>query len=769
MANWGLLYQCTFDPPSGSAFAFKPRYRLEILKKDFSGAAGNMIGGETPVIHTYQTDDPKAPVRGSSLAINLINKGSLPLSTFFSVNADEFKVRFYWTSLTGDHLLFEGFLVQDDCSEIMVDFTHEINLSANDNLGLLKDVALDKAPGSYDYLNGSVTILETIAPHLLKIGTFTWAANGQVQMGDKIEIIGTAAAGIYSIVSFVLSGIYLKVTTLEAVPNVGSTSTTINILRNNVLGYVSLLSVIKRCLSATDLELPTNIYCNIYESSQVDSSSFLAQTLVDVQTFLINNTDYDNCYSVLEKILRRFNLSLFQAEGVWNIVRWDELRYWANLIHGFSYDKDMVLIGNIALGAALNAGIGEDTRALNGLQHRILRPFDYDKETFNYQQPKQLLRNFDLQQLGGLLRQYTVPIRMTPDGVIHYTDPGGTRTLSFQNVYEYAVPWWYYTDAFPTSSGSVGAAVYFIRRTTDILDNEIERYLVVKTNSIHGYKIEVNKDDFFTFSFSFKTSVSHAGPSNMVFYVQLTDGITTKYIKGSSDVAINTWESTVGYVYKIPTGDNANTWHTVTIVSAPIPFDGLVYCYLNVVVNDTQFKDMRFDLSFLVNASAKIIGQTNTSTQFENSKNNKDAEIFLDSSPRNSIAGTLFLNQLNGVIQQRTATWRRERSVLILEQRKLGYITTFETLFWRRISRSILEGSFVGLLHTGNTRHVSLLSVFKYTYGSVANCNFVFGKFEIDYKHDMINNSPMWEIYNDTEMDADLVSTFEFKYLYAPI
>src|ERR1035437_1106764 len=764
MANWGLLYQCTFDPPSGSAFAFKPRYRLEILKKDFSGAAGNMIGGETPVIHTYQTDDPKAPVRGSSLAINLINKGSLPLSTFFSVNADEFKVRFYWTSLTGDHLLFEGFLVQDDCSEIMVDFTHEINLSANDNLGLLKDVALDKAPGSYDYLNGSVTILETIAPHLLKIGTFTWAANGQVQMGDKIEIIGTAAAGIYSIVSFVLSGIYLEVTTLEAVPNVGSTSTTINILRNNVLGYVSLLSVIKRCLSATDLELNTNIYCNIYESSQVDSSSFLDQTLIDVQTFLTNNTDYDNCYSVLEKILGRFNLSLFQAEGVWNIVRWDELRYWANLIPGFSYDKDMVLVsalsysgtfqtqashfitlpgtwanlngrtlvvsgstssdgtyhvtdsyfglsgytvytvtetvvnttptdsgnitspvGKIALGAALNAGIGEDTRALNGLQHRILRPHDFDKETFNYQQPKQLLRNFDLQQLGGLLRQYTVPIWITPDGVIHYTDPGGTRTLSFQNVYEYAVPWWYYTDAFPTSSGSVGAAVYFIRRTTDILDNEIERYLVVKTNSIHGYKIEVNKDDFFTFSFSFKTSVSHAGPSNMVFYVQLTDGITTKYIKGSSDVAINTWESTVGYVYKIPTGENANTWHTVTIVSAPIPFDGLVYCYLNVVVNDTQFKDMRFDLSFLVNASAKIIGQTNTSTQFENSKNNKDAEIFLDSSPRNSIAGTLFLNALTGVLQQRTATWRRERSVLILEQRKLGFITTFETLFWRRI------------------------------------------------------------------------------------
>jgi hypothetical protein len=766
MANYGLLYQCTFDPPSGSAFAFKPRYRLEILQKYYSGTAGNMIGGETPVIHSYQTDDPKAPVRGSSLSINLINKGSLPLSTFFSVNADEFKVRFYWTSLglllqTRDHLLFEGFLVQDDCSEIMVDFTHEINLSANDNLGLLKDIALDKAPGSYDYLNGSVTILETIAPHLLKIGTFTWAANGQVQMGDKIEIIGTAAAGIYSIVSFVLVGIYLEVTTLEAVPNVGSTSTTVNILRNNVLGYVSLLSVIKRCLSATDLELNTNIYCNIYESSQVDSSSFLGQTLIDVQTFLTNNTDYDNCYSVLEKILGRFNLSLFQAEGVWNIVRWDELRYFANLIHGFSYDKDMALIGNIVLGAALNAGIGEDTRALNGLQHRILRPFDYDKETFNYQQPKQLLRNFDLQQLGGLLRQYTVPVWITLDGVIHFTDPGGTRTLSFQKVSEYAVPWWYATTD-PLGSGPT--SVYFIRVTTDSVDNEIERYLVVQQNNIKSYKIEVNAGDTFKFSFSFKTNNTGSAP---VLYLELYDGVIKKWYSEGGGPDIGWFDPAFPYMRNI-----THDWQTVNVDSTnhPIPFDGVMYIiFPGSTLVDMYFKDIRFDLSFTINQSAKIIGQTNTSTQFENTKNNKDAEIFLDSSPRNSIAGTLFLNQLNGVIQQRTETWRRERSVLILEQRKLGYITTFETLFWRRISRSILEGSFVGLLHTGNSRHVSLLSVFKYTYGSVANCNFVFGKFEIDYKHDMINNSPMWEIYNDVEVDADLTSAFEFKYLYAPI
>ena len=54
----------------------------------------------------------------------------------------------------------------------------------------------------------------------------------------------------------------------------------------------------------------------------------------------------------------------------------------------------------------------------------------------------------------------------------------------------------------------------------------------------------------------------------------------------------------------------------------------------------------------------------------------------------------------------------------------------------------------------------------RYNHGPQADLNFVWGKLEIDYKHDKINNSDLWEIYKDGEVDADLTSEYEFKYLY---
>lgn len=756
--SYGLKHILSIDPPAGGPFSFKPRYFVHILQKNYSGSPSNITGGDTPVLHRYDTDDPKAPIRGSSLSVNYINDGTLPLRNFYSANDDEYKIRLYWNEkvllTTVERLLWEGFLVQDDCSEHMVDAKHEVTLTASDNLGLLKDVTIDKAPASYDYFNGGVTILMATAPHLLRIGI---GLGNQLQMGDKVQIVGTAIDGTYSIASMVPNGLYMDITTVEPIATLAPTSTQINILRNNLLEKVTLLSVIKRCLSATGLELKTNIYCNIWERMQVHTSSFLDQTLIDAQTLLKDATNYKDCYEALSEIMERFELSFFQAEGVWNIVRWGELRYYANNIPGFSYGSDMNLIGAVTLEDAITAepDLGGATPSptihpIYQLMNRIFRAFQFTKETFNYKQPPQLLRNYDLQQVGSVRNSYS---------------SGGGVTL--QSVVEYNAPWWYYTNAFPTAAGSAGAADYFIRVTKDYLSIETERALIVRKNSIHSFKIEANKGDFFTYSFTFRTSQTLPGPTNLVFYVKLTDGTQTKYIKGTSDSEITTWENTVGYTEKIATGDNARDWHTVSIKSAAIPFDGLVYCYLSVLLpvpNETLYKDIRFEFTSLIANSTKVKGHTHTSTQLSNTKNKSDIEIGMDTTTKNSVLGTLFLPTLTGLLQTLTTVWHRGH--IPLEQRKLGYLTTFEKLFWRRVPRTILEGSLKGLLHNSDHRHISLLTVMKYNQGANSTLNFVWGKFEIDYKNNMINNSPMWEMYKDGEINTDLVSDYEFKFLY---
>src|SRR6185312_2936987 len=74
--------------------------------------------------------------------------------------------------------------------------------------------------------------------------------------------------------------------------------------------------------------------------------------------------------------------------------------------------------------------------------------------------------------------------------------------------------------------------------------------------------------------------------------------------------------------------------------------------------DEITYKDIRLEYYPLVNQTTKIIGQTHETNQVGNVKNNNDSEFFIDSSPRNSIAGTLFLNQMDGILQKRTVKWR---------------------------------------------------------------------------------------------------------------
>lgn len=775
MPNYGLKYQCTFDPPSGGAFAFKPRYRLEILQKNYSGPATNVIGGETPVIHQWQTDDIKAPIRGGSLAMSLINKGSLPLKTFLSTNDDEYKVRFYWIEhvlllQTRDNLLYEGFLVQDDCNEPLVDYTHEISLSSNDGLGLLKDVALNEAPGNYNILFTSTEPYEITVIGADTVFLPSLAFGSLLQVGDQISIDGSPRYTVKNLIPGVnVMNVYLVEHPTPVAPTTGD----ISVYRIILLDKTSLLTIIKICLSATGLELKTNIYCNLLEINHFDTSSFLDQTLIDVQTFLKDDVNYDNCYNILEKILGRFNLSLFQADGVWNIVRWDELRYYNNQIPGFSYDENMTLIGPVTMDVPLNidpdipTAPKPDTYPIHQLYHRIFRSFKYDKETFNYKQPPQLLRNFNLQELGTL--------RST-------TFSGSGSTL--QTIRDYDMPWW--STGFTWTSGGGGvlysSAQRFIRVITDSVGNEVGRFAVIKGNPVAdnpsaaaSTKIEVNAGDSIKYSFAYKTSNSQPGAVNTVFDINLVTqlplapiGANNRYLDDDGK-----WTATKNFVHTVPAGENTNEWHTVEVTSDQIPFDGHLYIKLaqaSTSNQETHFKDIRLEYIPTINQSTKIKGHTHTDTQAPDIKQNEDIEIFCDTSPRNSVVGTLFLNSLNGILQKLTTKWLRGHMVtgggLPMERRNIGDITTTETLFWRRITRNMLEGSLSGLLHNSKHRHISLLSVMRYTYGPMDDLNFVPGKFELDYKHDMINNSTLWEQWQDGEVDADLNEDYVFKYIY---
>jgi hypothetical protein len=688
MANYQIKYQCPFDSLKSES------YVLQILQKNYDGQITNVKGGATPVLHDWQTDDPKAPVKGSSLSITLINEGGLPLESFYSIEDDEFKVILLW----GDQVLFEGFLVQDDCSEIMVDFTHEINLSANDNLGLLKDLTLDKADQAFVYTAVGTVAFQSTTPHLLGVSN---VAGNLIQPGDKIKIVGGIADGIYTAQLVTVQEFTTALTVVEEI------QTTID-SRPMFIGKISLLdkkpliTIIGMCLQLTGLQLNLNVWSQINEVSQDQNKCFLEQTLVDPGTFLKDADTYQDCYTILTNIAAAFNFTLFQSLGAWHLVRWDELRYFNNRVIGYVYNYDMSFNGYSVMNSPFDAGFGKNTFAETGLLHRIIRPFAFDKETFNYKQPPQLLRNYDLKTLGALLRNYTVNVWLwsgntyySYDSAVDAAPSGVVITATYIRYMEYAAPYWYDSGLAPQ------IANYFIRVVLDNIDNELERYMCAKNDNIKSYQIEANQGDIFNFSFSYKTQDSQSSGSSFItntFIVELNDGTNRRFLQKTG------WSVAPGYVFQVGPNDNTNQWHSVSIDATlfPLPFNGLLFVYLSGIadIRDTQnftyTKDIRLDYTPLVNQTTKITGQTHETNQVGNVKNNNDSEIFLDSSPRNSIAGTLFLNVKDGVLQKRTVKWRHP--YFPTESENLGNLITFEEMFWRRTPRTILEGSLYGLI-----------------------------------------------------------------------
>lgn len=737
---YGLKYICTFDNLRLDIPA-TPEFTVQFLFKDYSGATFNIKGGVVPIIHSYETDDPHAAIKGSSLTLSVVNEAqSLPITSFFSNEDDGIKVIF----LQGGQTMFEGFLVQDDCIESLVDFNHEVSLTATDNLGLLKNVTLDVAlRATIATFTANIT---GVAPNTIRM---LQSFGATINVGDILVITNSSIDGTYTVVDKFLNPPLRYFTVAETVPDATVAPATILQQRGDLNQMVTLLTIVKATLGQTGVFLSTNIYANIAEITHDPTYSFLEQTLIDPQSFNKGNDDYEDCYSVLEKILKRFNLTVFQSSGLYNIVRWDELMFYNNLIHGYLYDADFNFVapifGDLFLPAPINVGIAENIVWQSAPDHRVLRPFLYDKETFNYKQPTNLLRNSDLQELGSLITAYTV-------------DSG----VDLKYVNEYDAKNW-----FDSSSGHSNPGVDAYRRIRVVQDykhKEIERYLVVANDNIQSYQIEATKGDTFEFSFSFRTENTQPGPVTLTWAIRLFDGTRTEYVKtpGDPNVTEPGWDPTIGWTYQIANDpDDTKEWHTVTIESLPIPYDGLLY--MELIKGDleltggpdagTYYKDINFKYNTFISGSQRIIGHKHTSIQGGNIKQNGQEEIFMDDSPRSSIAGTLFLEPLTGILRTRTTQWLMPGGTAV----NLGELTTSETIAWRRVPRSIIEGTLVG----GLPQFVSILNTIKYNY--YPDLNLVWGKLDIDYRNNTMKGT-LFEMWKDS--DTDLPYNYVFNYLY---
>lgn len=747
---YNTIYYSDFD-----SYDALLNYSIIIAKKDYDGDAYEILLSGVPAVQEWQEDDAKAPIKGCSLKVGIIadhnfaGKTNVHLSDFFSNEDDTFRVELRRKDT--DEILFTGYLVQDDCSEIQIDSAHEINLSFTDNLGLLKDVSIFEASQNWGALTttGSITVFAVTTG-----GGVTGISIGSDTVnfvsGQQFTIDSGDLAGTYTFTGIFTDLTYGNIiTVLEILPTASSYSTTFTYrVPVDLTDFISLKEVIRLCLQSTNIELGTKVYAGLYPVGGT-TGRWLDDTFIDGRS-LKSGEDYMNCYDVLQSLMSRFNATLFQARGRWNIIRWGELIQYLSVdgmdFPGYSYGYEMNYIGTIASDDNFQIGNGSDIES--GWLKAIVRPYKYTQETYNYNQLPNLLSNANATDLGNFRQSYSA---------------GGN------SVFEYDLPGWYNYDV------SSPYADRFIRVTYDTNGKELERIIVVTGNTysqpsaVQSNDMLVNSGDFLNYSFDVKTDISQAGPLSVSFMVRLKNGVTTYYLNQYGQWVIPPTAN--GLILSIPSGDNSNVWHSVTIQTDNAPIDGILNIYMAEITastgDETHYQNISLEISSTVNGSNKITGHTHKTSQNIVTKNINQRDISFDDGPLFTKSGCLFLDTTTGIIRDRTTLWNYTGLGSTYEH-ALGFWTTFENCFQNAYPINKFNGTILNLKGISTDNIVSPLSCFKYLIQSLYLGNrFITGSLTIDYKAVTADLTLYDAAYEDFTISQFLEeSIYNFEYIY---
>lgn len=754
MATYGLKYFCDFVRKGDS-------FRIAFEFKDYTGGPAEVFGGAAPCVHKWSTDDPFAVIRGSSLDLTILTRGGISIADFFTNEDDGIRV----TLTQGAGVLAQHFLVLDDFTEPVVEYLHEFTMITTDNLALLKDIKFDEAAALF----GTVTnmpveyiaafdLVTTGDPYINFPGTTALAA------GSTIIITGTSSPldnmPFTIVTSLVVAGL-VENQVLQSLPVTGFFNmpgiSIEQIATIDQTGVQSFAKIIAVCLNATGVQLNSHVYTALSHDGAVNHvllTTYLR--IIDLKT----GNDFKSCYDILQGIIGRINGLIFQARGVWQIIRWPELRYNAGTAGpGYvEFAPDFSITGSAgAYAATVDFGGGGGATLLATPQRTLQRPYRYIKETFNYIQPSVTLINANLLIFGTFLKSYT-------------TGTGAT----LQTFKEYAAPFFsngfFYNPSTGAYTPDSPANIPFIRITYDQYGDETDRYLVVpgvsgseQARAVVGTYIEVNKGDRIEYSTSYHTPPTSGSIAATNFVIELQDNANPA-APPANRVQLRVggfWAAGAIPPLILNQPNNAGQWDSVDQKSFEIPFDARMYIFFanpGTNTRETWFKGMSLTY-FPSNAGQpNINGQTHTDTQNLTLKNNDEQDLFIDDVVSNLIQGAIFSDTAAGaVLRARSRFWNRTG---IVESKRLGEITTFEKLQARSVTRTKIETDITEIKQPGGAYFSLLNSVVLDRYPDLL---FIFGTLEIDYRNDR-GKCTLYELYKTGE--TDIVNSYEFKYLY---
>lgn len=664
---------------------------VNIYLQEYAGDTLELIPSESPLIinENNNDDDIFSPIRAREFKIRFVSENLIypGIEQLLTNDDNDWKIE-----ILLDGILFGyGFLLTDQMTEewLTDNSYHVIEISATDNLGALKKLALpgfDPTDKKTLYQIVRACLDEAIPDLPINIFDNLYAENFE----NRDSTTGPYTE--YTMQFSATSPDSLFITEIDNIPDIpiGTVVTLVGTEDNdgnftvtaadNSTDGLWILTVMEAVTTEVLLfgSYPTIGFTVSVPVGTLDSYQ---QCRVDMRTFVNNLSVFEDCYMVLEKILISRNSVLFQKDGEWVIMRVCEL-FQHDTIKGTKYTGNDTVA--VEWNNQANISQSETTKPVEAFMLKsYTNPLLYNKVIFNYE-------NFDEVFCNQLWKR-------------------GAITLDNPTEKEYNVDCWIHLQGgiISTTESSVdfGRRVILDADTLQVSEDYI--WLEVEPGSggesfIKSDYTLVNADNKLNINFSRRVKNDYGGSGVEILARILLYGNDGTYYTLDDDGTWHVSNSTFTFNAKFieyPYGaEDKHEWVDKDIESGFIPKTGKLYFLFYEDTNgggadqETHFKD--FKITYITYLEGKrfvsVTGDYDKLTIDSNLKDSKDHTVFLSDSTLHLIKGSLY--ELDGLTL--TRLWYEMYDELTLYPIKRWNAIAHYFMSYRNMQKA--EGTFYG-------------------------------------------------------------------------
>jgi hypothetical protein len=497
----------------------------------------------------------------------------------------------------------------------------------------------------------------------------------------------------------------LTITATEALGSLKDKSLTNN--GAEILDMSTPLQFIEYCLQDTSKPLTNyTIVNNLYHTSMSTTlpDTSLSQAKLDPRTFEISPREYENCYTVLERINTSFNQTIFQYENRWYINRLEDL-YTNGNIRGY----DVISTVTTTFNRRFDIEVGENSE---------VKPIAPQMLRFINRKPKETIVRFNFERLAEVIKNSS------------FSRGAITATLPTQKEYE--IDNWTLISGNPISySTSADGTSVRIETYQSNIGPIIDNYITVpqtfnastgNNQAIMSEPIDVNFGEKIRISAETKyniefTSGSAAFPQ-ATFYVYLDGNAGTDYLldeNGQWKTLTSIWA--VELPYKESDNIIAADWNTIEVEAEPLPDNGVLKVFLICPELPTIGNQVRYFKNFEFEILNRIdgfqVGLTAVECKFiktNDIKFNNNYDLYISDFISESYKGLIYEN--DGTTPTDFEWYRFRYSGERQSFKKQNAIS-----YWshNRYDRDRVDASFYGLTwnDAGTARTIGLLNTIK--------------------------------------------------------